>query len=141
MFLGEATGPTPDGRLASSPLANSMGPVQGTDTDGPLAMFNSLAKVEMGKALGTPVVNVSFTKDVFSPQNRSRLLSLVRTYFKQGGMQLQISVVDKRTLADAMEHPDKHRNLFVRVAGYCARFVDLQRNFQEEIASRTIHGV
>ena len=141
MFFGETTGPTPDGRLASTPLANSMSAVQGTDTNGPLGLFNSLAKIELGDALGTPVVNISFSRDVFNTQNRNKLLSLIRTYFKQGGMHLQFSVVDKKILAEAMGNPDKHRNIFVRVSGYCARFVELPRDFQEEVALRTIHGV
>ena len=139
MFLGELTGATPDGRLDGSPLANSMGAVQGTDANGPLSMFNSVTKLDLSTIIGTPVLNVSFTKKMFDPENRARMCALIRTYFKRGGMQLQLSVVDKDTLYEAMEYPEKHKDIFVRVSGFCARFIDLEHKFQKEIISRTIH--
>jgi len=120
---GLTTGATPDGRLAGTPLANSMGPVQGTDTSGPTAMLKS----------------VTSSRRMFAPENHAAMISLIRTYFKLGGMQLQFTVVDRDTLRDAMEHPERYRNLFVRVSGYSARFVDLPREFQEEIAERVVH--
>ena len=139
MDAGQAMGATPDGRLAGTPLANSMGPVQGTDTNGPTAMLKSITKVDLSKAIGSPVVNISFTKRMFDPENHGTMISLIRTYFKRGGMQLQFTVVDSTTLRDAMEHPERHSNLIVRVSGYCARFVDLPRQFQEEVAERVVH--
>ncbi|MBU8902709.1 MAG: hypothetical protein KOO69_08215 [Victivallales bacterium] len=139
MYLGESTGATPDGRLAGTPLGNSMGAVQGTDTHGPLSMFNSVTKIDLSTIIGTPVVNVSFSKKMFDLENRARMCALIRTYFKRGGLQLQLSVVDKDTLYEAMEYPEKHKDIFVRVSGFCARFIDLEHKFQKEIISRTIH--
>jgi len=139
MDAGQTMGATPDGRLAGTPLANSMGPVQGTDANGPTAMLKSVTKLDLSKAIGSPVVNMSFTRRMFDPENHGTMISLIRTYFKRGGMQIQFTVVDRDTLRDAMAHPEKHGNLIVRVSGYCARFVDLPRQFQEEVAERVLH--
>ena len=139
MAAGQTMGATPDGRLAGTPLANSMGPVQGTDVNGPTAMLKSVTKIDLSKAIGSPVVNISLTRKMLDSENHGTIISLVRTYFRRGGMQLQFTVVDRETLRDAMEHPERHGNLLVRVSGYCARFVDLPRQFQEEVAERVVH--
>ena len=91
------------------------------------------------KVIGTPVINVSFTRGMFVPEQYERLLSLIRTFFRRGGMQMQFTIVDRATLMDAMAHPEQHSGLMVRVAGYSARFVDLGREGQQEIVERTIH--
>jgi formate C-acetyltransferase len=112
--------------------------MQGTEAKGPTAMFRSVTKIDLSKAIGSPVVNVSFARSMFRPENYGKLISLIRTYFKLGGMQLQFTVGDRDTLQDAMEHPERHPNLLVRVSGYCARFVDLPKEFQREILERTV---
>jgi len=137
--FGKTTGPTPDGRLAGTPLANSMGPMQGTDGRGPTAMLNSVSKLPLWKCVGTPVLNLSLRPELLRPQQRETAVSLIRTFFRRGGMQLQISAVDKSTLLDAIEHPERHSSLIVRVAGYAARFTELSRELQEEVVSRTVH--
>lgn len=81
----------------------------------------------------------------FNPQNLTGakgshvLSSLIRTYFELGGMHLQVNVVDKETLLDAQQHPEKHPGLMVRVAGYSAYFNDLMKEIQDEIIARTGH--
>lgn len=136
--LGKQTGATPDGRRAGEPLANAVGPMSGTDTSGPLAMLNSVTKLDLRKAVGTPVVNMNFSPGMFASENQDAFCGLIRTYFKRGGMQLQLSAIDKTQLQDAMIHPENHRNLFVRVSGYCARFIDLDRESQDEFIQRTV---
>ncbi len=135
--FGEATGATPDGRFAGAPLADSMGPVQGTDTHGPTAMINSVTKLDLSLAIVTPVVNLKFCKEHFAPGQHDNLIALVRTYFQKGGLQLQINVVNRETLLDAIEHPENHGDLIVRVAGYCDYFNNLPLAARKEIAART----
>jgi pyruvate-formate lyase len=137
--FGKTTGATPDGRLAGTPLANSMGAMQGTDTNGPSALLNSVAKLPLWKCVGTPVVNFSVQPQLLKCGQRQALVTLIQTFFRLGGMQLQINTVDKDTLREAMKHPEAHSSLIVRVSGYSARFTDLPVALQEEIISRTVH--
>ncbi|NQT93878.1 MAG: hypothetical protein HQ559_14050 [Lentisphaerae bacterium] len=138
VLFGKTTGATPDGRRAGSPLANAIGPVQGTNTHGPTAMLNSVNRLELSTAIGTPVLNLSFGNAFFIPEHYERLAALVQTYFERGGMQMQFTVADRQTLLNAMSNPAGHANLMVRVSGYCARFIDLARDVQEEIVARTV---
>jgi pyruvate-formate lyase len=135
--LGESTGATPDGRFAGTPLADSMGPVQGTDTNGPTAMLNSVTKVNLSAAIGTPVVNIKFRKPHFCESEYDNLSALVRTYFAKGGMQLQFNIVNRETLLDAIDHPENYGDLIVRVAGYCDYFNNLPLEVRREMAERS----
>ena len=139
---GKYVGATPDGRLKGEPLADSTGPMQGTDRQGPTEMLLSTAGIAQHKALGTCVLNLMLDPQSFkTAAQREKLKALILTYFAQGGGQLQINVVDRDVLADAVEHPDRHGNLFVRVAGYNDYFVKQSREIQKEILERTRHGV
>jgi formate C-acetyltransferase len=138
---GARVGATPDGRRAGQPLADSIGPVQGRDRNGPTAMLASVAKLPLHLAPGTPILNARFAKQLFdTAEGRERLRDLVRTYFGLGGLQVQINVVDQAVLRDALKHPERHADLIIRVGGYCAHFVDLARDLQESILQRTEHG-
>ena len=139
IYFGKTTGATPDGRLAETPLANSMGAMQGTDRHGPTALLRSVAKLPLWKCTGTPVVNISISPQLFNAEQRGAMASLIKSYFDLGGMQLQINVTDKQTLREAMQHPEAHQALIVRVSGYAARFTELSPDLQEEIVSRTVH--
>lgn len=139
IHFGKTTGATPDGRLAGTPLANSMGAMQGTDLHGPTALLSSVAKLPLWKCVGSPVVNINVSPQLFNRDHRRTVPSLIKTFFDLGGMQLQVNVIDKQTLIDAIEHPENHRALIVRVSGYAARFTELAPDFQQEILSRTIH--
>ncbi|MCP4644237.1 MAG: hypothetical protein GY851_27590, partial [bacterium] len=120
---GEDVGATPDGRRANEPIADSIGPHQGRDTHGPTSMLRSVASLPLHLAAGTPVTNLRFTTDMFATaEARGRVRDLVRTYFKMGGMQMQVSVVDQEVLRDALDHPERHENLIVRIGGYSTYF-------------------
>jgi formate C-acetyltransferase len=116
-----------------------MGATQGTDLNGPTAMLKSVAKMPLWKCVGSPVVNLSIGPELLAREQRGAVAALIRTFFQLGGMQLQITVTDKETLLDAMQHPESHRSLMVRVSGYSARFTELPPAVQAEIVSRTIH--
>ena len=140
--FGKYLGATPDGRLRGEPLADSTGPTQGTDIEGPTATLLSTAAVAQGKALGTCVLNLMLDPASFrSPQQRDKLKALIQTYFAQGGGQLQINVHDAAVLKDAMEHPDRHGNLYVRIAGYNDYFVKQTPEIQTEILERSRHKI
>ena len=138
---GATVGATPDGRRAGEALGDSIGPVQGRDGNGLTAMVLSVTRLPLRDLAGTPVLNLRLQPELFvGTGNRQKVRDLVVTYFRLGGMQVQINVVDQATLRDAMAHPERHRGLVVRVAGYCARFTDLSRALQTSILERTEHA-
>jgi formate C-acetyltransferase len=132
---GKNIGPTPDGRDAGSPLADSLGAIHGKDTAGPTALLNSAAKLPLWKAAGTPVLNLRLRKELVL----SALKPLVMGYFRQGGMQIQISCLSREDILDAMEHPEKHKNLIVRIGGFSEYFNNLSRELKETVLRRTEH--
>jgi pyruvate-formate lyase len=104
-------------------------------------MLKSVACIPHYLAPGTLVVNARFTKDFFATEaGRVKLQNLIRTYFDMGGMQIQINVVDQEVLRDAMEHPERHQDLIVRVGGYSEYFNRLSPALKETILERTEHG-
>jgi len=139
VYFGSVTGATPDGRLAGQPLSEGISPVQGADRLGPTAVFRSAAKMDHLRTGGT-LLNMKFTPSVLAGEEGvERLLQLVRAYFRMNGHHVQFNVVDAALLRDAQAHPDEHRGLIVRVAGYSDYFCDLSEALQEEIISRTAH--
>ncbi len=137
-WAGQAVGASPDGRRAHEPLADSAGPMQGRDTHGPTAMLQSVARLPQRLAVGTPVLNMRFQKSTLAnPDSRKRLRSLIETYFKLGGLQLQISLVDRAELEDAIAHPELHENLIVRIGGYSTYFNRLSQELKQEVLKRT----
>ncbi len=138
--FGEPVGALPDGRKAGTPIGDSAGAVQGRDTSGPTALLKSACRVPHFLAPGTLVVNIRFTKRMFSdPEARERVKALIRTYFDMGGMQLQINVVDQAILKDAIEHPEEHADLIVRVGGYSEYFNRLEERLKYTVLERTEH--
>jgi formate C-acetyltransferase len=137
---GAKVGATPDGRRAAEPLGDSVGPVAGRDRHGPTAMIKSVTRLPLHLALGTPVLNVRFSKELFeSSGGRMAVRDLIRTYFDLGGMQVQVSVVDQATLVDAIAHPERHEDLIVRVGGFSAHFNSLSHELKLSILERTEH--
>lgn len=131
---------TPDGRKAGAPLADSAGPYQGRDKNGPTAMLKSVATMPHYLAPGTLVVNARFTQDFFTTdEGREKMRNLVRTYFDMGGMQLQINVVDQALLKDAIAHPEKYEDLIVRIGGYSEYFNRLSPELKQTVLERTEH--
>ncbi|MGE5358217.1 MAG: glycyl radical protein, partial [Bacteroidales bacterium] len=139
--LGETTGATPDGRRAGEPLSEGVSPVQGHDRRGPTAVARSIAKLDHARTNGT-LLNMRVDPECLRREgDLHKLAALIRGYFDQGGHHVQFNVVDRRVLEDAMAHPERHRNLLVRVAGYSDYFVLLSRDIQREILSRTEHSL
>lgn len=135
---GIRTAASPDGRTAGMYMNPANNPQGGADKNGPTAMLNSLAKFNPKYHAGS-VQNIKFSRSFFK-KNKELIRAMFQTYFEKGGCHLMVTVVDKGELEDAMIHPEAHRDLIVRVAGYSAVFVDLDRSVQEELLSRSLHG-
>ena len=137
---GKGCGALPDGRGAGAPIGDSAGPVQGRDRRGPTAMLRSVAKLPQHLAPGTLVVNARLSKSLFStPAARRKLQDLVRSYFRLGGMQLQITVVDQETLRKALEAPEEYGDLIVRIGGFSAYWHELSPELRRTVFERTEH--
>ena len=132
----------PSGRLSGTPLGDGgISPKHGMDTHGPTAAARSVAKVLHTQALNGVNYNMKFLPSVLkTEEDRQKLVDLIRTYFDLGGMHIQFNILTREKLLDAQAHPDRHRSLVVRVAGYSAFFVELDKDIQDEIISRTVHG-
>ena len=139
VYFGSVIGAMPDGRLSGEPLSEGISPVQGADQKGPVAVLQSAAKIDHIKTGGT-LLNQKFAPSFFgSDEAIDKLAALVRTWFRLDGHHIQFNVVDAETLKDAQKHPEKHRDLIVRVAGYSDYFNDLGESLQNEIILRTAH--
>jgi formate C-acetyltransferase len=139
--LGVQTGATPDGRLAYTPIADGVGPVSGSDTRGPTATANSVAKLDHGIASNGTLLNQKFHPSALAGMaGLEKFVSLIRGYFDQKGMHVQFNVVNRETLLDAQKHPENYKTLVVRVAGYSALFTTLSRSLQDDIINRTEQG-
>lgn len=135
--LGKEVGATADGRNCCEQLSESQSPTYNTEINGPTALLNSIAKLPLNKT-PTGGVNVKFQPSLFKNNGGNELLSsLISGYFSKGGMHMQINVVDSAVLKDAQIHPEKYKNLLVRVVGYSAYFVTLSQEQQDEIIERT----
>ncbi len=134
---GAKTAASPDGRNAGVYLNPSNNPQGGADKSGPTAMLNSLVKFDPHYQVGQ-VQNIKFQKNFFK-ENIEKIGMLFKTYFKKGGCQLMVTVIDHHALEDAMIHPENHQNLIVRVSGFSAVFVNLDRSVQLELLSRTMY--
>jgi pyruvate formate-lyase/glycerol dehydratase family glycyl radical enzyme len=139
--LGEVTGATPDGRKAGSWLSEGVSPVQGHDRKGPTAATRSVAKLDHARTNGT-LLNIKINpQTVKTDRDLHKLAALIRGYFSQGGHHMQFNIVDRNILLEAMDHPERHRNLLIRVAGYSDYFTLLSKEIQREILSRAEHGI
>jgi pyruvate formate-lyase/glycerol dehydratase family glycyl radical enzyme len=141
IYFGSKTGALPDGRKAKEPLSEGISPVQGADHKGPTSVIKSASKIDHIRTGGT-LLNQKFTPSFFkNDESISRLGDLIRSYFRLEGHHIQFNVVSADVLRDAQKHPEKHRDLIVRVAGYSDYFNDLGEDLQNEIIRRTEHGV
>jgi pyruvate formate-lyase/glycerol dehydratase family glycyl radical enzyme len=137
VYFGSVTGATPDGRRAWEPHSDGISPAQGADRFGPTAVICSAAKMDHARTGGT-LLNQKFTPSlVEGEEGIEHMLHLVRSYFKMDGHHIQFNVVTADTLRKAQEHPEQHRDLIVRVAGYSDYFCDLTKALQDEIIART----
>lgn len=136
--MGLHTGGLPDGKVAEQSLANAISPVQGKDTIGPTAVINSVVKSDLSTATNGMVLDLKFNPKFFEIEShKAALRALINSFFHQGGMEIQFNVVDRATLVDAQKHPEKHKDLVVRVSGFSAYFTSLMKTTQDEIIART----
>jgi formate C-acetyltransferase len=140
--FGRIVGALPNGRPAGRPLSNGLSPVNGADRCGPTGVLRSAASLDSCKWANCCALNLKFDKKVVQGiAGRKALASLFNTYFNQGGMQVQVNVLDAEMLRAAKANPSAHPGIVVRVAGYCAYFNDLQPAVQDDIIKRTAHGI
>lgn len=139
VLQGKSVGATPDGRFAFRPLANNASPVAGNDQNGPTAVVKSVSKIDEMISLNGVLLNQRFDPVFVKGEKGAAILaSVIKAYFDERGEHIQINVVGEETLRDAQKNPGNHRNLMVRVAGYSAYFIELDREVQEDIIRRTI---
>ncbi len=136
---GMGTMATPDGRNAFEPLAEGSSPAHNCDKSGPTAVFKSVAKLPTDKITGGVLLNQKMTPQMLSKEeNKQKLEMLIRTFFNRlHGYHVQYNIVSRETLLDAQLHPENHKDLIVRVAGYSAFFNVLSRKTQDDIIART----
>lgn len=137
IYFGTVTGALPCGRKAGEPVSDGISPCQGADTKGPTAIIKSAARIDHARTGGT-LLNMKFNPQVLAGDDGlEKLAHLIRAYFKLDGHHIQFNVIKAETLREAQKHPEKNRDLIVRVAGYSDYFVDLGQELQDEIIART----
>jgi formate C-acetyltransferase len=136
IYFGSVTGALPNGRKAGETVSEGISPTQGSDIKGPTAVVKSAARIDHVRTGGT-LLNMKFNPHMLDGDGIDKLGHLIRSYFKLDGHHIQFNIIDADTLRKAQDNPEKHRDLIVRVAGYSDYFVDVGRDLQNEIISRT----
>ena len=142
VVYGKATGNTPDGRRAGVPFGPGANPLHGRDTNGALAVMNSIAKLPFDSAEDGISYTFSITPGTLGKTEDEKITNLVNMldgYFTQTGHHINVNVFDRALLVDAMEHPEKYPQLTIRVSGYAVNFTKLTREQQLDVINRTIH--
>ena len=142
VVYGKNTGNTPDGRRAGAPFGPGANPLHGRDTNGALAVMNSIAKLPFEEAEDGISFTFSITPGTLGKTEGERVTNMVNMldgYFKQTGHHINVNVFDRSLLLDAMDHPEKYPQLTIRVSGYAVNFTKLTREQQLDVVNRTIH--
>lgn len=138
VLQGKSVAATPDGRFAYTPLSNNASPCAGRDKNGPTAALRSVSKIDQFRPLIGTLLNQKFDPVLVKGERGLDILgTAVKSYFDEYGEHVQINVVDEATLRDAQKNPANHQNLMVRVAGYSAYFIELDKDVQEDVIART----
>ncbi len=136
--LGAMVCATPDGRKAGEPLSDGISPVQGMDKNGPFATINSILKFDQCNFANGTLCNMKFHPTALQgAEGDKKLRAVMETYFKQGGMELQLNIISADTLKKAQETPDDYKDLVVRIAGFSAYFVEVYKEAQDDLIRRT----
>ena len=139
-WLGSWVGASLDGRKTGDPLADSAGAMQGSDLEGPTSLLASCASLRHDLGTGTLVLNLRLDPSILkTPSGRTSLKALILTYFKMGGLQLQVTAVDPAILREAIKDPQRHPNLLVRIGGYSEYFNRLAEDLKLEVLKRIAH--
>jgi len=137
---GSAVGALPSGRKAWVPLADGVSPTQGTDMEGPTAVLKSVSKIDHARHPSGTLLNMKFDPSLFKDEKGVRnLMNFLKSMCDLGIYHIQFNVVSADTLRAAQREPEKYRDLLVRVAGYSAYFVELEKPVQDDIIARTTH--
>ena len=140
-ILGKQAAAGPDGRKQGDALSECLGAVQGMDRNGPTGILRSIEKIDQKYGIGGIATNLRLTKKLMnSAEGRAAVKDYIRSFMDRDCFELQFNVVDQADLLDAQAHPEKHRSLLVRVAGYSDYFVNLTPEIQNEIIKRSEHS-
>ena len=139
--MGRVLGATPDGRRSGEPSSEGVSPYVGTDRSTPLAAMRSAAKLNQEMHAGGTLLNLRLNPElVATKRGQANLGAMIQTLFALGGFHVQFNCVSSELLREAQRHPEEHKDLLVRVAGYSTQFVNLSRSMQNAIIARTEHS-
>ncbi len=138
IVLGKINHATPDGRFTGEPLSDGISPVAGLDKNGPFATINSILKFDQAKYANGTLCNMKFHPTALQGADGwKKVKAVMETYFKQGGMEMQLNIVSSETLRKAQENPQDYQDLVVRIAGFSAYFVEVFKDAQDALIART----
>ena len=137
VLWGKLTWATPDGRHTGEPLSDGISPIQCMDTNGPISTLKSALRIDHRHNANGTLLNMKFHPKALEGGGKEKLVSLIQTYFDLDGMELQFNITDAETLKRAQLHPDEHKDLIVRIAGFSSYFVELHKDMQDDVIKRT----